>query len=78
MGNIVNLTVILDHIFIAAASQSNAIENIAQEVVNDHVETGRRSSIHQNIRTFVAKTFPTRFNTPQDTSKKDRVLEMII
>lgn len=75
MGYIVNLNVILDRIFRTASlsGRSNAIENIAQEIMDDHVGFGHRNSIHQNIRGFVAETFLIKFNT-----KKDLVLEKIV
>ena len=76
MGYIVNLIVILDGIFRAVSG--NGMENTAQEVMGDHVRSGRRDSIHRDIRKFVTDTFPNRFNTPQDILQKDLVLEKII
>jgi hypothetical protein len=72
MGYIVNLTVILDDIFRTAAS--NVTENAALKATNTHIRSGRRDSIHRDIRSFVTETFATWFAVPQ----KDLVLEKII
>jgi hypothetical protein len=72
MGYIVNLTVILDDIF--RTSGSNVTENAALKVMGTHVRSGRRDSIHRDIRSFVNETFSIRFAVPQ----KDLVLEKII
>ena len=71
MGYIVNLIVILDGMFRTAAR--NTMENIAQEVMGDHIRSGRRDNIHWDIRSFVEETFPIRFSL-----QKDSVLEKII
>jgi len=72
MGYIVNLTVILDSIFRTAAG--NVTENAALKATGTHVRSGRRDSIHRDIRSFVTETFGIRFAVPQ----KDLVLEKII
>ena len=76
MGYIVNLIIVLDGIFKTASG--NAMEDIAQEVMGDHVRSGRRDRIHRDIRRFVTETFLIRFDIPQDIPQKDLVLEKII
>ena len=71
MGYIVNLIVILDEMFRTAAS--NVTEDVALMVMESHVRSGRRDSIHEDIRSFVTETFPNRFD-----SDNDLVLEKII
>ena len=71
MGYIVNLIMILDGMFRAAAR--NTMENAAQEAMGDHIGSGRRDNIHQDIRRFVEDIFPIRFN-----SQRYLVLEKII
>jgi hypothetical protein len=72
MGYIVNFTVILDGIF--RTTGGNVTENGALEVMGIHVRSGRRDSIHRDIRSFVIETFSMRFAVPE----KDLVLEKII
>ena len=72
MGYIVNLTVILDAIF--RTTSGSVTGNAALGVVDNHVSSGRRDSIHRDIRSFVAGTFPIRFATPE----KDLALENIV
>jgi len=72
MGYIVNLTVILDEIFRTTAS--NVTEDVALMIMDSYVRSGPRDSIHQEIRSFVAETFPIRFADSQE----DQVLEKII
>ena len=73
MGYIVNLTVILDGIFRAAAG--NVTEDAALKVMGTHIRSGRRDSIHRDIRSFV--TFVVR--TPvRPAPQKDLVLQKII
>ena len=72
MGYIVNLTVILDDIF--KKTSGGVTGNVALEVIDAHVRSGRRDSIHRDIRSFVAETFPIRFAAPE----KDLVLENIV
>jgi hypothetical protein len=64
MGYIVDLHVILDNI------AKTAICNVT-DVMNEHVRSGRRDSIHRDIRNFVTEIYPKRFS-------KDLVLEKII
>jgi len=72
MGYIVDLTVVLDDIFRTAGG--NVTENAALNVMGAHVRSGRRDSIHRDIRSFVTETFSIRF----DVLQKDLVLEKII
>ena len=72
MRYIVNLTVILDGIL--RTTGSNVTENAALKVMGTHVRSGRRDSIHQDIRSFVTETFSIRFALPE----RDLVLEKII
>ena len=74
MGYIVNLTVILDKIF--GTTGGNVTENAALKVMGTHVRSARRDSIHRDICSFVAETFPTRFALT--IPPKDIVLEKII
>jgi len=71
MGYIVELHVILNEISKTAAS--NVTDDDALEVMNKHVRSDHRNSIHREIRSFVAETFPKRFNPT-----KDLFLEMIV
>ena len=72
MGYIVNLTVILDAIFKTAAD--NVTDSVAVKVTTSHIISGRRSSIHLDIRSFVTETFAIKSAVPQ----KDLVLEKIV
>ena len=72
MGYIVDLHVILDDI--NKAGIRHVTDNDALNVMNEHARSGRRDSIHRDIRNFVAETYPTRFANRQ----KDKVLEKII
>jgi hypothetical protein len=71
MGYIVNLIVILDEMFRTAAN--NVTEDAALMVMKTFVGSGRRDSIHEDIRSFVTETFLNRFD-----SDRDLVLEKII
>jgi hypothetical protein len=71
MGYIVNLTVILDDIF--KSTNGSVTGNTVREVMDTHIKSGRRDSIHRDIRNFVAETFSIKFAT-----EKDLVLENII
>ncbi|KAH9998780.1 hypothetical protein BJV77DRAFT_712350 [Russula vinacea] len=71
MGYIVNLIVILDEMFRIAAN--NVTEDAALMVMKTFVGSGRRDSIHEDIRSFVTETFLNRFD-----SDRDLVLEKII
>ena len=66
MGYIVDLHVILDNI------AKTAICNVT-DVMNEHVRSGRRDSIHRDIRNFVTETYAKR-----ERFIKDLVLEKII
>ena len=72
MGYIVNLTVILDDI--VRTTGGKVTENAGLKVMGTHVRSGRKDSIHRDIRSFVTETFSIRFAVPQ----KDLVLEKII
>ena len=71
MGYVVNLTAILDDIF---RTGGNVTESAVLKVMGTHVRSGRKDSIHRDIRSFVTETFSIRFAVPQ----KDLVLEKII
>ena len=73
MGYIVNLTVILDGIFRTAAG-TDLMENTVLNVTFAHITSGRRDSIHRDIRSFVTGAFATRFAVP----RQDLFLENII
>jgi hypothetical protein len=72
MGYIVNLTVILDAIFRATAG--NVTEIATLKAMGTHVRSGRRNSIHRDIRSFITETF----SIKSATLKKDLVLEKIV
>jgi hypothetical protein len=72
MGYIVNLTVILDYIF--RTTGGNVTGNAALKVMGTHVRSGRRDSIHRDIRGFVKETFSIMSTFP----KKDLVVERIV
>ena len=71
MGYIVNLTVILDGVF--RTTGGSVTENAALKVMVTHVRSGRRDSIHEDIRRFVTETFSIRV-----ALEKDLVLEKMI
>ena len=64
MGDIVDLHVILDDTTKTAIR--NVTDNDVLDVVNEHVGSGSRDSIHRDIRNFVTETHQTRFTNPQD------------
>jgi len=72
MGYIVNLIVILDDIF--RITGCSVTENAALKVMGTHIRSGRRDSIHRDIRSFVTGTFSIGFAVPQ----RDLVLEEIV
>ena len=72
MGYIVNLTVILDAIY--GTSAGNVTESATLKAMGIHVRSGRRNSIHQDIRSFVTETSSIR----SPILEKDLVLEKII
>jgi len=71
MGYIVDLSVILDGIFRAAPGRVSV--NDALSVMDGHVRSGLRDTIHEDIRSFVKATFEIKSSVP-----KDLVLEKII
>ena len=71
MGYIVELHVILNEI--SKTSTNNVTGDEAVKVINNHVRSDRRSSIHQEIRSFVTEKFPKRYSDPT----KDLFLEKI-
>jgi hypothetical protein len=71
MGYIVNLTVILDDIF--RTTDGNVTENAGLKSMVTHVISGRKDSIHRDIRSFVTETFSIRF-----ASERDLAFEKII
>ena len=73
MGYIVNLTVILDGIFRAAAG--NVTEDAALKVMGTHIRSGRRDRIHRDIRSFI--TFVIK-SPVRPAPQKDLVLEKVI
>jgi hypothetical protein len=75
MGYIVTLIVILDRIFRTPAR--NMTENTAQKVMSDHIGSGRRDNIHQDISRFVAETFPNRFKNSQNDSVLEKIIDLI-
>jgi hypothetical protein len=71
MGYIVDLHVILDEI--NKAGIRDVTDNDALDVINEHVGSGRRDSIHRDIDNFVAETYARRFDR-----ERDLVLEKIV
>ena len=72
MGYIVNLTVILDEIFKTAGGI--VTDSVVTKVTNSHIRSGRRDSIHRDIRGFITDTSAIRSAMPE----KDLALEKII
>ncbi|KAN0136738.1 hypothetical protein V8E53_005508 [Lactarius tabidus] len=72
MGWIVELTVIMDGIFRMAAGDMSP--EVAQQVLERHVRSGRSDAIHRDIRNFIAEALAIRSFAPQ----RDLVLERII
>jgi hypothetical protein len=73
MAYFVNLIVILDGISRAAAT--NTMETTVQEVMREHIRSGRRDSIHGDIRRFVTGIYP-RFAIPKD-SVAEKIIDLI-
>jgi len=71
MGYIVDLTVILDNIFRTPGGV--VTENAALKVMGTHIRSGRRDSIHREIRSFVEATYPIMLAGRQ--VEKDMVVE---
>ena len=57
MGYVLDLTVILGNILRTTADNVSA--NDAQLAMDQHVNSGRRDEIHQEIRHFVTESFAT-------------------
>ncbi|KAI0278995.1 hypothetical protein BGY98DRAFT_1096380 [Russula aff. rugulosa BPL654] len=74
MGYIVNLTVILDDIF--RTTGGNVTENAVLKAMVTHVRSGRRDSIHRDIRSFVTETSSIRFAVQQDLDL-EKIIDMI-
>ena len=72
MGYIVNLTVILD-----GTAAHRVKEYVVQDVTSDHVNSGRRDSIHRDIRSFVTGAFAVRFAVPQQDLVLEKIIELI-
>jgi hypothetical protein len=75
MGYIADLHVILDDI--SKAGIRDVTDNDALNVMNEHVISGRRDSIHRDIRAFVAETYPTRFAKPEIDQVLEKIIELI-
>jgi hypothetical protein len=75
MGYIVDLHVILNEISKTAAS--NVTDDDALEVMNKHVRSDHRNSIHWEIRRFVTETFPNRFSDPEKDLFLEKIVELI-
>ena len=75
MGYIVNLTVILDGVFKAAAG--SVTEDVVLKVTDAHVESGRRDDIHRDIRSFVTKTSAIRSAVPQKDLAFEKIVDFI-
>ncbi len=65
MGYIVDLHVILDDI-------TKTTDCNVTDIMNEHVRSGRRDSIHRDIRNCVTETYPDGF------ANRDLVVEKII
>jgi len=67
MGYIVDLHVILNEISKTAASNVTVVtHDDALKVMNEHVKSDLRNSIHLDIRSFVTEKFPNRYSDPKD------------
>ena len=76
MSYIVNLTVLLDGIFKAATG--NVTEDAVLKVMDAHVKSGRRDSIHRDIRSFVTVRSVGRRPAERPGLRADRVLDQAI
>ena len=45
--------------------------------MDDHIGSGRRDNIHQDISKFVAETFPIRFIDSQEDSVLEKIIDLI-
>ena len=70
MSYIVNLILILNDIFRTAGG--NVTENATQKVIDSHLKSGRRDSIHRDIRSCIPFVLGSR------GKPKDLVLEKIV
>jgi len=75
MGYIVDLTVILDDIFRTA--EGNVSLNDVRSAVDQHVRSGRRGRIHQDIRSFVTETYSIRFKDLQRDLALEKIIDLI-
>jgi len=75
MGYIVNLTVILDGVFKAAAG--SVTEDVVLKVTDAHVKSGQRDNIHRDIRSFVTKTSAIRSAVPQKDLAFEKIVDLI-
>ena len=75
MGYIVNLTVILDGVFKAAAG--SVTEDVVLKVTDAHVKSGQRDNIHRDIRSFVTKTSTIRSAVPQKDLAFEKIVDLI-
>ncbi|KAI0293732.1 hypothetical protein B0F90DRAFT_1761004 [Multifurca ochricompacta] len=74
MGYIVDLMVILNGTFSANSGSGYLSVSDLQAVMERHISSGHRDTIHRDIRSFVTEAFTIRLSVPQ----KDLVLEKII
>ena len=79
MGYVVGLTVVLDQIFRSTAGIMSVDDGDIASVVDRHIglQIGRRGMIHQEIRAFVAETFPIRFVNPQTDLVFEKIVDLI-
>lgn len=75
MGYIVDLHVILNEI--SKTATSNVTDDDALEVMNKHVRSDDRNTIHWEIRSFVTETFPNRYSNPTKDLFLEKIVELI-
>ena len=75
MGYIVDLTVILDEIFKTAGGI--VTDRVVMKVMNSHIRSNRRDSIHRDIRSFVTDTFAMRSAMPAKDLALEKVVDLI-
>ncbi|KAF8258134.1 hypothetical protein EI94DRAFT_1755521 [Lactarius quietus] len=75
MGYIVNLTVILDGIFVTAADDMSQKDVL--RVLERHLKSGNREAIHRDIRSFVTEVFAIRFSVPEKDFLFERIIDLI-
>jgi hypothetical protein len=71
---VVNLTVILDGVFKAAAG--SVAEDVVLKVTDAHVKSGRRDNIHWDIRSFVTKISAIRYAVPQKYLAFEKIVDL--